>query len=97
MKKTFTLTVDSDGTCTVLKGADEHKELFNHWGNACSYIQKEAEKFVAEMRMERNVKVEKELDEKREVRRLARSSSSLSRRLGRESISRSRRNAQGDT
>ena len=62
MRKTFTLTVDSDGTCTILKGADEHKELFNHYGNACSYLQKEAEKFVAEMRMERNVKVKQELD-----------------------------------
>ena len=62
MRKIFTLTVDSDGTCTILKGADEHKELFNHYGNACSYLQKEAEKFVAEMRMERNVKVKQELD-----------------------------------
>ena len=62
MRKTFTLTVDSDGTCVVVKGGDEHKELFNHYGNACSYLQKEAEKFVAEMRMERNVKVKQELD-----------------------------------
>ena len=63
MRKTFTLTVDSDGTCVVVKGGDEHKGSFNHWGNACYYIQKEAEKFVAEMRMERNIKVKKELDD----------------------------------
>ena len=62
MIKAMTLILEDNGSCKIIKG-DDKPEHFNHYGNACVWLQKECEKFVAEQRMERGVKAKKELDD----------------------------------
>lgn len=62
--KIFKLVLKDDGACEILvEGRKVQIEHYNHYGNACVVLQQWCEKFVAECRMERNIKVKKELDD----------------------------------